>query len=451
MRTLLLSLFIFPSFLFAQNEDSLMIRIIYDEILVNGECYNNLRSLCKDIGARLSGSPEAQRAVEWGEDLMKLYGFDNVRLQEVVVPQWKRGTDESCYIDNGNITKLEVMALGGSVSTNGTITAQVISVNSFEELKELGEDKVKGKIVFFNTPMDQTKIRTFNAYGGCYPFRVQGPSKAAKLGAVASVLRSLSTITDHAPHTGTMYYEDNTPKIPAAVISTADADILEAQLKENPELKISLSMNCETLTDVKSYNVIGEITGSENPDKYIIVGGHLDSWDVGEGAHDDGAGIVHSIEALRTLKAIGYRPKNTIRVVLFMNEENGAKGADKYAKEAKQNKEFHIAAIESDRGGFTPRGFSITGTKEQFHQLEEWESLLMHYDLEYIIEGFGGVDINPLKNGQTALIGFAPDSQRYFDLHHSKNDVFEAVHERELKLGAASITALIFLIDKHGI
>ena len=217
------------------------------------------------------------------------------------------------------------------------------------------------------------------------------------------------------------------------------------------DIKLELTMHCQTLPDVKSYNVIGEITGNEHPDHYVIVGGHLDSWDIGEGAHDDGAGIVHSIEALRTLKAIGYKPKNTLRVVLFMNEENGAKGAQKYAEEAKSKNEKHIAAIESDRGGFTPRGFSISGTEKQFKQLEEWEKILMHYDLEYIVKGFAGVDIAPLKNGETALIGFAPDSQRYFDLHHSENDVFEMVHERELKLGAASITALIYLIDKYGI
>ncbi len=278
-----------------------------------------------------------------------------------------------------------------------------------------------------------------------------GPSKAAKYGAVATVLRSLSTITDHAPHTGTMRYEDGLPKIPAAAIGTADADLLEAALAKNTSLRLDLFMDCETLPDVKSYNVIGEITGSKNPDDYILVGGHLDSWDIGEGAHDDGAGIVHSIEALRALKAIGYQPKNTLRVVLFMNEENGAKGAEKYAEEAEAKGENHIAAIESDRGGFTPRGFSISGTDQQFKQLEEWEKILMHYDLEYIVQGFAGVDIAPLKNDKTALIGFAPDSQRYFDLHHSKNDVFERVHERELKLGAASITALIYLIDKYGI
>ncbi|MDA9563637.1 M20/M25/M40 family metallo-hydrolase [Flavobacteriales bacterium] len=451
MRTLffLIALLPFTFSSFAQKEDSLMVRKIYDEILINGKCYEDLRSLCKDVGARLSGSPEAAKAVQWGEDLLNDYQFDKVWLQEVMVPRWKRGNKEYCSIQNGK--NLSVCALGGSVPTNGTLSAEVIMVDNFEELDQLGEEKIKGKIVFFNTPMDQKQIRTFNAYGGCYPFRAMGPSKAAKYGAVATVLRSLSTLTDHAPHTGTMRYEEGIPKIPAAAIGTADADMLETTLNNNPSLKLELFMDCETLPDVKSYNVIGEITGSENPNDYIIVGGHLDSWDIGEGAHDDGAGIVHSIEALRTLKAIGYQPKNTLRVVLFMNEENGAKGAEKYAEEAKAKGENHIAAIESDRGGFTPRGFSISGTDAQFKQLEEWEKILMHYDLEYIVQGFAGVDIAPLKNGKTALIGFAPDSQRYFDLHHSKNDVFEMVHERELKLGAASITALIYLIDKYGI
>ncbi|MBL4625656.1 MAG: M20/M25/M40 family metallo-hydrolase [Flavobacteriales bacterium] len=449
MKKILLAILFIPVLGFSQNDDSLMVRKIYDEILINGECYENLRSLCKDVGSRLSGSPEAAKAVLWGEALLKSYNFDKVWLQEVMVPQRKRGSKELCKINGG--ANLHVCALGGSVATEGMLTANVVMVNSFEELDQLGEAKIKGKIVFFNTPMDQKQIRTFNAYGGCYPFRSKGPSKAAKYGAIAAVLRSLSTITDHAPHTGTMRYEEGIPKIPAAAIGTADADLLEKELLKNSELKLQLSMNCETLADVKSYNVIGEITGRENPNNYILVGGHLDSWDVGEGAHDDGAGIVHSIEALRALNAIGYKPKNTLRVVLFMNEENGARGAEKYANEAKAKNEKHIAAIESDRGGFTPRGFSISGTDKQFKQLEEWEKILMHYDLEYIVQGFAGVDIAPLKNGETALIGFAPDSQRYFDLHHSENDVFEMVHERELKLGAASITALIYLIDMYGI
>ncbi|MBL4653045.1 MAG: M20/M25/M40 family metallo-hydrolase [Flavobacteriales bacterium] len=451
MKKLLLPLLLFPLLVSSQKEDSLMVRKIYDEILINGECYENLRSLCKDVGARLSGSPEAEKAVKWGEALLNSYNFDKVWLQEVMVPKWKRGEKEVCTINSISVIALDICALGGSIGTNGTIKAEVIAVNSFEELEALGEQGVKGKIVFFNTPMDQKHIRTFNAYGGCYPYRSKGPSEAAKLGAVATVLRSLSTITDEHPHTGVMRYEEGIPKIPAAAISTKSADELVKQLKTSPSLTLELSMNCETLPDVKSYNVIAEITGSETPDNYIIVGGHLDSWDLGEGAHDDGAGIVHSIEALRTLKAIGYKPKNTIRVVLFMNEENGAKGAKKYAEQAKANNENHIAAIESDRGGFTPRGFSIDGTKEQYQNLLKWSDLLEDYDLEYLVEGFGGVDIAPLKNGKTALIGFVPDSQRYFDLHHSTNDVFEMVHERELKLGAASITTLIYLIDKYGI
>ena len=451
MKKLFLVLVFIPFFGISQDDDSLMVRKIYDEILTNGECYENLRSLCKDVGARLSGSPEAAKAVGWGEALLNSYEFDKVWLQEVMVPQWKRGKKESCVLIGQDDVPLNVCALGGSVNTNGTISAKVVMVNSFEELDSLGEAAIKGNIVFFNTPMDQKQIRTFNAYGGCYPFRSKGPSKAAKYGALATVLRSLSTLTDHSPHTGVMRYEDGIPQIPAAAIGTADADILEKAMLDKLNITLQLTMHCQTLPDVKSYNVIGEITGNEHSDNYVIVGGHLDSWDIGEGAHDDGAGIVHSIEALRTLKAIGYKPKNTLRVVLFMNEENGAKGAQKYAEEAKAKNEKHIAAIESDRGGFTPRGFSISGTEKQFKQLEEWEKILMHYDLEYIVKGFAGVDIAPLKNGETALIGFAPDSQRYFDLHHSENDVFEMVHERELKLGAASITALIYLIDKYGI
>ena len=435
---------------FSQLDDSLMLRNIYDEVLVNGECYENLRSLCKDVGHRLSGSENAAKAVIWGEKLLNEYKLDTVFLQEVMVPRWTRGDKESCkIIENDGDLDLNVIALGGSIGTNGKIKSNVIEVNSFEELDALENDDVRGKIVFYNVPMNPKHIRTFKAYGGCYPFRSRGPSKAAEKGAIGTVLRSLSLKLDHAPHTGTMSYEENIAKIPCCAIGTEDAELLSKKLDDNPNLEIELEMNCESKSDVLSYNVVGQINGTDNKNKYIVVGGHLDSWDIGEGAHDDGAGIVHSIEVLRTLKALNYKPKNSLRVVLYMNEENGNRGGEKYAEIAKNNNEYHIAAIESDRGGFTPRGFSIDGTKQQFETLSSWNALFEPYDIHYFVEGYGGVDISPLKNGQTALIGFVPDSQRYFDFHHAPTDTFENVHKRELELGAATITSLIYLIDKY--
>jgi carboxypeptidase Q len=449
---IILTITIIVSFqLLAQKEDSLMLRKIYDEVLVQGECYENLRSLCKDVGNRISGSKNAEKAVIWGEKLLQSYQFDTVFKQEVMVPRWVRGEKEKCTLVNGtNNIPLNTIALGGSISTNGIISANIIEVKSFDELEALNSEEVKGKIVFYNVPMEPKHIRTFNAYGGCYPYRSKGPSEAAKKGATATILRSLSLKLDNAPHTGTMSYEEGVNKIPCCAIGTLDAELLSKQLITNNNIKIELEMNCKTLDDVLSYNVIGQINGKTNPDKYIIVGGHLDSWDIGEGAHDDGAGIVHSIEVLRTLKKINYTPNNSLRVILYMNEENGNRGGEKYAELAKNNSEYHIAALESDRGGFVPRGFSMDGTPSQLEKLKSWKPLFIPYDIHYFVKGYGGVDISPLKNGQTSLIGLVPDSQRYFDFHHAPTDVFENVHKRELEMGAATMTSLIYLIDKYG-
>lgn len=450
MRYILFITLLFSVVSQAQVDDSLMLRKIYDEVLVNGECYPNLRSLCKDVGNRISGSENATKAVKWGEELLKSYQFDRVYLQEVMVPHWVRGKKEKLIIKGTN-KSIETLALGGSVGTNGELKAPVIEVTSFDELEALQQEEIEGKIVFYNVPMEPRHIQTFKAYGGCYPYRSDGPSAAAKKGAVATILRSLSLKLDHAPHTGTMHYEEGVNKIPCCAIGTKDAEELSKLVATTDKIELSLEMNCQSFEDVKSYNVIGEIKGSENPEKIIVVGGHLDSWDTGEGAHDDGAGIVHSIEVLRTLKAIGYKPKNTIRVILYMNEENGNRGGKTYAKEVKEKGEHHIAALESDRGGFTPRGFSLDGTEDQLKKLQSFRQLFKPYDIHYLEAGYGGVDIGPLKNGQTALIGLVPDSQRYFDFHHAPTDVFENVHKRELEMGAATMTALIYLIDKYGL
>jgi len=241
-------------------------------------------------------------------------------------------------------------------------------------------------------------------------------------------------------------------KIPAAAISTRDAERLSALLKTDPNLKFYMRMTPQTLPDVLSYNVIGEIKGTEKPDEIIVVGGHLDSWDVGEGAHDDGTGIVQSMEVLRLFKEMGIKPKRTIRAVLFMNEENGLRGGRKYAEEAKAKGEVHIAAIESDAGGFTPRGFGIDGNDDQYAKVLTWKPLLVPYGLHDLSRGGGGADIGPLKGqGTVALIGFKPDSQRYFDYHHTEIDTFETVNRREMQLGAASMASLVYLISQYGL
>lgn len=437
---------------FAQEEDSLALRSIYNEALENGECYENLRSLCKDVGARLTGSAEAEMAVVWGKELLEGYGFDTW-LQETPIPHWERGTAEAGWYTtaNGNRHKIKVLALGGSIGTNGLLQAEAIEVKDLEHLNELGQaGKLKDKVVFINKPFDQKHILTFHAYGGCWPIRGHGTAEAGKYGAKAVVIRSLATPIDDHPHTGSMQYEEGVTKIPGAAISTAAAEALSAALRQG-KVHINMEMDCRSFPDGISHNVIGELKGSTHPERIITIGGHLDSWDVGEGAHDDGAGIVHCIEALRILKEKGLQPKNTIRVVLFMNEENGVYGAKTYADQALEKGEQHIFALESDAGGHTPRGFSMTGSKQQLQYLQGFSELLKPYGLLELQEGWGGVDIDQLRTPYPAimLIGFVPDAQRYFNYHHSAADVFENVNKRELEMGAASIASLVYLLDKY--
>ncbi len=437
----------------AQTPDSVAIRNIYNEALSHGKSYDWLRYLTKQIGPRLSGSTGAQKAVDWTKQVMEQQGFDRVFLQEVMVPHWVRGAKEEAYIHNGKQkVTVPIAALGGSVATGPKgVEAQVIEVKSFPELRALGPEKVKGKIVFFNRPMDPTKLNTFDAYGGAVDQRANGATEAAKLGAVGAIIRSMSNRHDDQPHTGGTRYGTGVPLIPTAAISTNGADLLSKSLTETPSLTFYFKQNCETLPDAKSYNVVGEIRGSEKPDEIIVIGGHLDSWDLAEGAHDDGSGCVQSIEVLRIMKALGIKPKRTLRAVMFMNEENGLRGGIKYADLAKQNNEKTIAAIESDEGGFTPRGFGIVGKPEERAKAMRWAPLLAPYGLTDIGPGSGGADIGPLAQTGTVLFGFKPDSQRYFDYHHTPIDRFEAVSQRELELGAASMAALTYLLDQHGL
>jgi hypothetical protein len=435
----------------AQNTDSLFIRSIYDQALSEGKAYEDLRSLCKDIGARLSGSAEAQMAIEWSKLKMESYGFDKVYLQEIKVPHWERGTKESAWIreKNGKLTSLNLLALGGSIGTNGILEGEIVEFTHLDELKKAKRSDVEGKIVFLNQPMDEQQINTFKAYGGCYAIRGNGAVEGAKLGAKAVIIRSIGMPIDDHPHTGSMHYEEDVPKIPAAAVSTKDAEMLSCKIKEGKS-RLVLEMDCRSYPDATSFNVIAEITGKENPNEIITFGGHLDSWDTGEGAHDDGAGVIHCLEALRILKELKYQPKHTLRVVFFMNEENGNMGGKTYASWSKERGENHIAALESDRGGFSPRGFNCDGTAEQVKLLESLAFHFKPYELHIFEKGYGGVDIGPLKNEfkEIPLFGFVPDSQRYFDFHHAPSDVFENVNKRELELGCAAIGAFVYLLDK---
>ena len=439
----------------AQTSDEGTIRQIYNKALAEGKSYSMLEYLSIKIGPRLSGSPGAAAAVEWSRHVMEDFGFDSVWLQPVMVPHWVRGQKEIGRIVNTKkmgTVEVNVCALGGSVSTGPDgIVANIVEVQNFEQLAQLGTKNVQGKIVFFNRPMDPTKIRTFSAYGGAVDQRAVGASEAAKYGAVAALVRSMGVNSEDYPHTGGMRYAPNTLKIPAFAISTKHADLLSKLLKDDKGVQMYVESHCEILDDAPSFNVVGEIKGGEYKDEIIIVGGHLDSWDLAQGAHDDGAGCVQSIEVLRILSTMGYKPKRTLRAVMFMNEENGLRGGLKYAELALKNKEKHIAAIESDAGGFTPRGFTITAPELVRKKIQSWKPLLEEYGLSDIGQEGGGADIGPLAPQGTALIGYLPDSQRYFNYHHTSQDTFDKVDKRELELGAASITALVYLIDQYGL
>jgi hypothetical protein len=454
-HTLFLLFFLISITSFSQT-DAEIIKKIYDTSLSNGKSYEWLDYLSNQIGGRLSGSLNAERAVAWTKEELEKLGLDKVWLQPVMVPKWIRGAPEFAFIETepGKTTNINICALGGSVATPALgIKANVIEVHSIKELETLGKEKIEGKIVFFNRPMDATLINTFKAYGGSVDQRGSGAKEAAKYGAVATIVRSMNLRLDDFPHTGNMSYGDAplNQRIPAAAISTNDAVLLSSMLKLDSDIKFYFKQNCKQLKDVLSYNVIGEITGSQFPKEYIVVGGHLDSWDLGDGSHDDGAGIVQSMDVLRLLKEIGIKPKRSIRVVLFMNEENGLRGGNKYAQEAKQNRENHIFALESDSGGFTPRGFSFDCSDGFFNQVLGWKSLFKPYLISFFEKGGSGGDIGPLKSKTIVLAGLRPDSQRYFDYHHASNDTFDAINKRELELGAATMTALVYLYDTYGV
>ena len=415
--------------------------------------YDMLYELSVQIGPRLSGSPGAARAVEWGKKKMEDLGFENVHLEPVMVPHWVRGNVEELVVVGFSgmpISALKICALGGSIATpKQGITAEVVEVQTFDELHAMG-DRIKGKIVFFNRPMDRTKFFPGEAYGGAVDQRSKGAAEAGKMGAVAVIVRSMTTRLDDVPHTGAMNYVDTIPKIPAAAVSTMGAEKLAELLKKGNPVNVRLKLDCETLPDVESANVVGELRGGVLPNEIVVIGGHLDSWDKGRGAHDDGTGVVECMEAIRLLKAQGLRPKRTIRVVLFMNEENGLRGGKAYAKAERPN-EKHIAAIETDAGGFSPRAFTVEADSITLPKIAQWAYVLAPIEADKIVKGHGGADISELKKLGVPVLGLRPDWHRYFDYHHSDQDTIDKVNERELETGSIAMAIMSYVLAEEGI
>jgi carboxypeptidase Q len=403
------------------------------------------------VGPRLTGSSQAEAAVELTYRLMLDMGLDNVHLEPTEVPHWIRGETEEGWVTSeiSGIISVPIAAVGGSMATPPQgITAQVVEVRSFSELHKLG-GAAKGKIIFFNRAMDPSLHNTFQAYGNAALQRVNGAAEAAKHGAIGALVRSLTLRTDDYPHTGFMQYAPGVEKIPAACISTRGADLLSELLKKDPSTTFGMKLSCRGEEAVISHNVVGDITGRGQPNEIILVGGHLDSWDLSPGAHDDAAGCAHSLEALRLIKELDLEPKRTIRAVMFMNEEFGGSGGRDYAESEERRGETHLAAIESDRGGFLPLGFGVGGSRT-FQKFKKWESLFQSIGLFWIRPGGGGVDIAPLGQQGTLLIGLVPDSQRYFDVHHSGKDIIEAVNPRELELGAIAMALFAYVLSEEG-
>jgi hypothetical protein len=439
----------------AAPSDAATVRAIYSEALTHGGAFDHLRTLVTETPGRLAGSPSLERAVNWGEQTLTALQLDRVYRQAVMVPHWERGPKESVTLlpaagVKGEEVTLAAVALGGSVP--GDVTAEVLEVKSLQELTQLGREKIAGRIIFFNRPMDPTGINPGAAYGGAGDQRNRGPGIAATFGAVAALSRSLTHAHDDIPHTGATGYVPGAPKIPAAALSTLAADRLSAALAASPHARVHLTINSQWFADAPSHNVVGEIRGTEFPDQILVVGGHLDSWDIAPGAHDDGAGIVQSIEVLRLFRALGLKPRHTLRCVLFVNEENGTRGALAYAAAAKTAAEKHLFAVESDNGGFQPNGFSLgNAAGDAAGRAARWLPLLQPYGIFQFRAGGGGSDVDPLLALGATVGELTPDSQRYFDIHHTVEDSLDKVNPRELELGAAALASLIWLVDTQGL
>ncbi len=432
--------------------DSTLIQQMFDYEMSQGDAYKNLGELCQKYPHRLSGSKMLEDAIVHCEQLMNSYDFDTVYRQSVMIPHWVR--NDKCIVEyksEGKTLKLPACALGGSIATPAEgIEAELEIIATEEDWEAKGKaGLLQDKIVFVNIAMSPKTINAFEAYGHCWGVRGTSAIKAARYGAKAVIIRSLSQTINKFPHTGVMFYSDTVQQIPAAAISTYDSEKLAEQLEKGP-VRLSFIQNCETLEDKQSYNLIAEIRAQKPTDKYITIGGHLDCWDMGQGAHDDGAGVMHCLDALVLLQRF-YTPTHNIRCVFYTNEENGSRGGKEYAKQAKLNGENHVYALESDIGGFVPRGIGMDIKPEQQAHYQSLIKLLRPYYMDHLEYKGGGVDIGPLRDHGTILSMLIIDSQRYFDVHHSDNDVFSNVNERELKLGAAGIAAWVYLLDKEGL
>jgi carboxypeptidase Q len=420
--------------------------------LTSPQAYPMLERLVAAAPKRLAGSPGLDAALEWARGEMQRAGLQNVHLEGCRVQHWERGSVEELALldEDGKVVEhFAVTALGGSVATPAEgVEAEVVEVRDRAELETLGE-RARGKLVFFNQPMDPASRDSFEAYGRAVWQRSVGAVEAARRGGAGAIVRSMTTRLDDLPHTGGMRYEDGLPQVPAVAISTVGAAKLSERLARGDVVRVRMRLECRTLEDAPSANVVGELVGRELPEEIVVVGGHIDAWELGTGAHDDGAGCAQSIEAARLLVACGLKPRRTIRVVLFTNEENGLAGARAYRDAHAEELDRHVLALETDRGGFLPRGFTTDANPTALSALRALAEPLASIGCETVKAGGGGADIGVLAASGVPLVGLLPDSQRYFDVHHCARDTLDQVSPRELELGAAAIASLLWRVAER--
>ncbi|MEO6324181.1 MAG: M20/M25/M40 family metallo-hydrolase [Thermoanaerobaculia bacterium] len=410
----------------------------------SSRAFENLRTLTDTVGPRLAGSPGDRAAVAWALETLTALGFSRVRAEKVAVPHWERG-EESGALVHPTLQPLALTALGSSVPTpEAGLEAEVVEADSLEAVDALGE-KARGKIVLLWKLTE--RARDGAGYGKTVALRVSGASRAAKVGAIGVLVRSVSTADTRLPHTGDMHYEEGAPKIPGAALSTPDADLLHRLLQSGVTPRVRFRLSCRTLPDAESANVIGEIRGREKPDEIVVLGAHLDSWDLGTGAVDDGAGCVTMIEAARIIGAMTRRPRRTLRVVLYANEENGARGAKAYVIAHEKELGLHVAALEADSGAGPAYGFTYSTGPGSGGRLQEIAALLAGIGAGELKDGGnGGTDIAPLRAAGVPLFGVRQDASKYFDVHHSADDTLDKVDRRDLDSGVALAAVLAYAL-----
>ena len=411
--------------------------------------YQKLAELTEKVGHRLSGSPELDRAIAWAAQTMRDDGLANVHTEKVMVPHWVRGA-EAAELVTPTARPLRVLGLGGTIATpKAGITAPVVVVHDWDEL-EAKRDQVKGAIVLYDVPMPPWNEHDGPGYGKVVGYRSQGAVAAAKHGAVATLMRSVTARSLRTVHTGAMSYAEGTQMIPSAAVTVEDAELIDRLAAKGP-VTVHLQLDDHTLPDAESANVVGELTGSEHPDEVVVIGGHIDSWDVGQGAHDDGAGIVTMMEAVRVLKQLKLQPRRTIRVVCFTNEENGVRGGKGYAEAHKAELDKTVLAVESDTGGFSPHGFSAghkdpETAKRVRERVAEIATLLASMGATRVDQGGGGTDIGPMESAGVPQIGLEVDTRTYFDYHHTDADTLDKVDPQQLADDVAAVAVLAYVV-----